>query len=203
MAGTFEFGEVQYTLSDIYVCRFNFVTQAYQGGVGRIAAPKKFKADYEHDTDKLAAAGRNLRGLSVKKGVTLSFNLGGIDFDAKAAMTGAANRTSNTTPNRRRQSDVQGGGGGLPYFGAIAVGPTDDGGLYTHGFLACKLDKEPGFELDGETNKFSMSEVGGYGFVVDILSGQYSDRALVFETAGDFTAPANATAFLAYFNSIT
>ncbi len=203
MAGTFEFAEVPYTLSDIYVCRFNFLTQAYEGAVGRIAAPKKFKADPEHDTDKLAAAGRNMRGLSVKKGVVLGLNVGGVDFDSKAVMTGARNRTSNTTPNRRRQSDVQGGGAGLPYFGAIAVGPTDDGGLYTHGFIACKLDKEPGFELDGETNKFSMSEIGGYAFVVDILSGQYSDRRLAFETAGDFTAPANAAAFLAYFASIT
>ncbi len=203
MAGTFEFAEVMYTLSDIYVCQFNFATQAYISEVGRIAAPKKVTADYEHDTDKLSASGRNLRGLSVKKGVALTINAGGMDFNCLAIMAGAVNRTSNTTPNRRRQSDVAGGGAGLPYFGMICTGPTDDGGLYTHGFYAVKLDKQPGFDLDGETNKFSMAETGGYAFVLDIDGGIYSDRAKVFETASDFTAPNSAATFLTYFDSIT
>lgn len=203
MAGTFEFGEVLYTLENVYVCRFNFVTQTYTGEVGVIAAPKKVTVDYEHDTDKLSASGRNLRGLSVLKGAVLTLNTGGMDMNCKVIMTGGVTKTSNTTPNRRRQFDQQAGGAGLPYFGMICTGPTDDGGLWTDGFLASKLDKVPGFELDGETNKFSMSETGGYAFAVDFDSGIYVDRPLTFETAGDFTPPANAAAFLAYFADIT
>lgn len=203
MAGVFEFGEVIYTLGDIYVCQFNFTTQTYVTSVGKIAAPKKVTVEYDHDTDKLSASGRNLRGLSVKKGVNLTISAGGVDFNCVAIMTGATNRTSNTSPNRRRQSDVAGGGAGLPYFGMICTGPIDDGGLYTHGFYAVKLDKQPGFDLDGETNKFSMAETGGYAFVLDIDGGIYSDRAKVFEDANDFTAPTDAATFLTYFDSIT
>jgi len=202
MAGQFSYADVVYTLADIYMSAYNFNANTYSDTIGQIAAPQTVTADPEHDTDTLAGKGRNQRRLSVLKGIVTTFKLGGLDIAAKIIMTGGTQNDSLTTPNRQRQFGVAAGGAGLPYFGAICTGPTDDGGLWTAGFQCLKLDKVPGFTLDGETNKFSMSEVGGYALPIDIDDVPYAMRERAYETAGDFVAPTDGAGFLAYFGDI-
>lgn len=203
MAGQFSFADVIYTLEDIYVSEYDINDNSYSDVIGRIAAPQNVNIDPEHDTDTLAGAGRSRRRLSVQRGAVVALKLGGVDVKSRTVMTGGTNRTSNTAPNRRRQFDVPAGGRGLPYFGMICTGPTDDGGLWVAGLQCLKLDKVPGFTLDGETNSFSMSEVNAYAIPVEVNNVPYTMRELAYEDASLFTAPTDGDSFLAWFSDLT
>jgi hypothetical protein len=82
-----------------------------------------------------------------------------VPFAALAIMTGMANDSSNTTPNRQRTLELPPGGAGLPYFaiGGKMVGEQSDD---LHAGLVCvKLDSIPSWKA--EQNKFVMSGVSG------------------------------------------
>lgn len=200
MTGTSEFGEVSFTLSDLLVAAYNITANTYGTPVSA-ALGQTLDIDPEHDTDKLPAYGVTGRLLSVTRGAKIKIGHGGVDVDFLAVTGGVSNYTSNLTPNQRRRTRYPAGGAGLPYFGAIGVTATDDGGIAAVGLQACKLDKFPKFTADGKTNKFNMSESEGYAIPIAISGSLYLMTVRTYETASLWTAPANGTDFLAFFSA--
>lgn len=163
------------------------------------AIGQTLEVDPEHDTDKLPGYGVTMRLLSVARGAKIKIGMGGVDVDFLAVTAGVSNYTSNLTPNQRRRTRFPAGGAGLPYFGAIGLTPTDDGGVAAIGLQGCKLDKYPKYTADGKTNKFNMSEIEGYAIPVAISSVLYLMTVRTYETAALWTAPASGADFLAFF----
>lgn len=191
-----EFAEVVYSLKALLVCRWNMVSSAFEGGVATLDSDQMLSVEPQSDTDQLRDSGRISRALAVATHADLTLNNGGIDFSALAVLTGSSTATSSTTPNRRRRMKYTAGGPGLPYFGVIGEGFTDDGGLVIVGLKICKLNVFPKIELDGTENKFVISECEGIA-IPDANGDLIWTQAQ--ETEGDYTRPTDATTFGAFF----
>jgi hypothetical protein len=200
MPGTSEFAEVSYTLSDLVVAAYDITANTYGTPISA-AIGQSLEVDAEHDTDKLQGYGVTMRLLSVPRGAKIKLGMGGVDFDFLAAVAGISNYLSNLSPNQQGRSRFPAGGSGLPYFGAIGVSATDDGGLAAIGLQACKLDKYPTWTADGKTNKFNMSEVNGYAVPVAIGGSLYLHTVRRYQQASLWTPPTTGAEFLAFFTA--
>lgn len=198
MPGTFEFGEVSYTLSDLLVAAYSISGDTFSTPAS-MASGQTLEVESDADTDQLKGYGVTTRLLTVVRGSKLKFAAGGVDTSVMAIIGGVANYTSGLTPNQKRRTRQPAGGGGLPYFGTIGTAPTDDGGLMALGLYACKLDKTPKFTFDGKENKFNMWESEGYAIPFVISGAYYMWVTRFYETASDYTTPADGTAFKAFF----
>ena len=69
------------------------------------------------------------------------------------------------------------------------------------GLQCCKLDTYPKFTLDGNENKFNLSETDGYAVPVDISSVSYLMVTKDVETASGWVAPLVGANFLNFFTS--
>jgi hypothetical protein len=192
MAGEREFGELAYTLTSLLVASYNPITALY--GVPEVVADgQMLVGEAEADTDKLTGYGVYTAGLTVAKGAKVSVKAGGIDFSALTVMTGIINAVTGASGSQKRRAKYKAGGNGLPYFGIIGVGAVDGGGVAVVGFPKVKLDTYPKYELNGETNKFNISETAGYAFTV-----QGTDYFFVteqHETIATWTPPATGAEF--------
>jgi hypothetical protein len=188
------YGEVMYTLSGIIIARYNIVANTFGTPVvvddGQMAV-----FEPEADTDKMRGYGQHTRGLTVPIGSKVTLKAGGIDYSAYEVMSGATITDSGSTPNQVRTVDTLAGGAGLPYFGVIGVGETDDGGKFVCGHKAIKLDTIPKREFNGETNKFMLWETAGYSFP----QNNKIDRIKVYESAAGWVVPTTGAEFLAFF----
>lgn len=198
MPSNFEFAEVSYTLTDVIVAAYNKTAGTYST-VGSLASGHIVEVEFEADNDTLVGYGVNTALLSVIKGANLTFGAGGFDMSVMAIVSGWANSTSGTTPNQVRKTRLVAGGAGLPYFGLIGVAATDDGGAAVIGLRCCKLDAWPKWTMDGRENKFNVSETGGKAIPVTVSSALDIGTIKTYETASDFTAPTDASTFLAFF----
>ncbi len=196
MPGTFEFGEIPYTLSDFVVAAYNPTADTY-GSPASVAGGQLLEVEPETDTDKLRAYGAYVRGLAVHIGAKLTWSAGGVDFSVAAIISGVSNQTSGADPNQVRTMDLRAGGSGMGRFGVLGMAVTDDGGLFIVGLRNCLLDKFSKWSLDGKTNKFFTGDVPGYAFAV---GGQLM-RSKQHQTASGFTVPADGTAFKAFFTA--
>jgi hypothetical protein len=196
--GTREFAELNYTLSDVIVAQYLKTTNTY-GPPASLSDGQMVEIEFEADNDKLPSYGRFGALLSVIKGAKLKFGAGGVDADVLHAIGGMTNTTSGAAGSRRRKSRLLAGGAGMNYFGLIGSGPTDDGGLIVIGLQAAKLNTFPKWTLDGKTNKFNMSETEGYAIPVTIGSSSVLPTIEFWEDEADYTAPASAANFLAFF----
>lgn len=200
MPGTPDYAEIQYTLSDLIVAEYSKTANTY-GVVESLANGQTLDVEPENDTDQLRGYGKVSALLSVNIGAKLKLSAGGVDAGAFQIMTGTSNYTSGTTPNRMRRQRFQSGGAGLPYFGAIGVAPTDDGGKVAVGLQACKLNAHPKFSMNGKENKFNMQEIEGYAIPIAISGTDIVMTVRYFETASDWVAPTTAATFLAFFSA--
>lgn len=198
MPGTFEFGEKIISLTDIFVSKYNITANTYNV-VATCAAAQTIKVEPQADNDTLKGSGASIARLAIVTDAKVTFGIGAMDRSVFTEICGSTNTTSNSTPNRRVRVRFQAGGAGLPYFGIIGTGPTDDGGLVAIGLQCVKLDRFPDATFDGKANKFNMSETGGMALPVLVSSSNDLIHVKTYETSTDFTAPADATAFLAFF----
>jgi hypothetical protein len=196
--GTREFAELNYTLSGLMVAQYLIRTNTY-GPPASLADGQMFEIEFECDNDKLPAWGAYAALLSVAKGAKIKMGAGGVDADVLHSVGGMTNVTSGAAGSRRRKSRLLAGGAGLNYYGALASGPTDDGGLLVIGLQACKLNTFPKWTFDGKTNKFNMSETEGYAIPRTINNSFVLGTFEFWEDAADFVAPTNAAEFLAFF----
>lgn len=200
MPGTFQFAEVSYTLTDCIVAAYNKTANTYST-VGSLASGQMVEIEPEADNDALRGYGAKTALLSVITGAKLMFGAGGVDRSVMEIVAGVTNSTSGTTPSQVAKTTYKAGGAGLPYFGLIGVAATDDGGLKVIGLQCCKLDTFPKFTLDGNENKFNLSETGGSAIPIAISSDSVLMVGRDIETAADWVAPANGTNFKFFFTS--
>lgn len=201
MPGTFQFAELNYNISDVYINAYNITANTYSATVDNLASPGDIMFDPDHDTDKLLGAGVTTRMISVQKGAKLTWSGGGLDRSVLATITGNTFSTSGLTPNQITTSKSTAGGAGMPYFGVICTGPTDDGGLLACGVQCVKLDKEPSVKFTGTESKYNTWECEGYAIPIVISSAYKLLVRKFYETAADFTAPTNAATFLSFFTA--
>lgn len=197
MPGTLEFSEAVITLSDLVVAPYTLSTDTY-GTPASMAVGQTLDIDWEFDTDPLVGYGKTYRYSSIARAAKLKFSGGGVDSNVIAIIAGTSNATSSTTPNQRRRMLFK-AGSQMPYFGAIGVGLTDDGGLLLAGLQACKLGKYPKYTLDGKTNKFNMWESDGMAVAVPQGGIDYFLHVQALESLSDWTVPANGTDFKKFF----
>jgi hypothetical protein len=199
--GAQEFGEVIYLCTNIIVASYNSVTDTFGTPIS-LAVGQMLTVEPEADTDQLRTYGVVGDVLSVPTGAKITLGAGAIDRDALGAIGGAANYTSGLTPNRVVTTDWKmGEDGELPYFGAIGTARGTNGVLVAVGIQKAKLNVQPKYTLDGKENKFNLLEIEGYAAPVERSNIWMGVRTKTYETASDFTAPADATAFKAFFTS--
>lgn len=191
-----EFAEISYTLTGLVIASYNKTTDVY-GTPATLENGQMAEVEPEADNDQLRGYGVKVALLSVMVGAKVMLGAGGADFSVLAILSGSSNYTSGLTPNQVRTTDIVFGGGGLPYFGMLGKSPTDDGGLMVLGLRCVKLDAFPKWTLDGQANKFNLSENGGYAIPIN----QRCVRIKTYETASLWTDPANGTDFKNFFTS--
>lgn len=192
MAGEREFGELAYTLTSLIVAAYNPVANTYSTPEV-VADGQMLVGEPEADTDKLRGYGVYTAGLAVAIGAKISLKAGGVDYSAFTIMTGITNAVTGVSGSQIRRAKYIAGGNGLPYFGVIGVGAIDGGGVAVIGFPKVKLDTYPKFELNGESNKFNISETAGYGFTVQ--GTNYFFVTEQHETVATWTPPATGANF--------
>lgn len=196
MPGTHSFAEIGYSLTDLIVAKYSKTEDLYETPIA-LADGQTMDVDPENDTDQLRGYGVKTALLSINVGAKITLGQGGMHTQALQAITGAVTNTSGTTPNRVVTINFPAGGAGLPYWGAIGVMATDDGGLIVVGLRAIKLDKYPKITLDGKENKFNVPESDGYAIPISSLC----IREKRYETASDWTAPTTGADFKAFFTT--
>lgn len=202
MPGTRDFAEVSYTLVDCIVSSFNpsvALTAAAFGTPAALALGQAVEISFDADTDTLKGYGRAVALLTVITGAKIKIKMGGVDFSVLSTLSGITNTNSGTTPNQTRKNVLGAGGRGLPYFSCLGRMATDEGGSMIVGLMACMLDSFPNFTMDGETNKFNMSETDGRAMPVDISSSAVIAVGREYESAADWVAPVSAAGVYAFF----
>jgi len=202
MAGTSEFGERSLTLTDCLVATFSPTTTFASafGTPASLAIGQTMEIDFEADTDELVGYGYTQALLTVIRGGKLKISQGGVDRSVLAILAGISNSTSGSGAAQVAKSVFAASGTSLPYWGAIGLAATDDGGYAAFGICGCMLDKFPAFTLDGKDNKFNMSETEGRFMPITISS---VSTVLVIKTIQDRTtwnAPATGGAFATFFS---
>lgn len=176
------YGDVLFTLVQCFVQTHNIITGAF-GTAIELLEPQTFEFGFEADNDTIKAAGYNQHLLTVTTGATFKLSAAGITFDALAAICGATNESSGTTPNQLRRLRFGAGGAGLGYFALVGRMAGEQGDDAWVGLPYCKLDSPPNWKA--EQNKFIMSEVSGKA----IKSGSYNlVEIFAHETAAAITA---------------
>lgn len=193
-----EFGEVFYSLVEVIIADYNSGSYDTPQSLDK---DQKVDVEFTADNDELRDSGAIVDFLSVVTSGTFNVGMGGVDHSVLAIMTGTSTSTSGTTPNQVRTHDFKGGAANaLPYFGLIGVGIDTTGGYVAVGCPKVKLDTFPNFSLDGTANAFVISETGGKIAADSTLSNMIV-RVRSYETLTDYTTPADAAAFLAFFNA--
>lgn len=198
MPGTREFGEVQYTLTDVIVAAYDKSADTY-GTPAALAGGQIVDVEPEADTDELRAWGYIEEVLAVNIAAKVSFGAGGVDRSVLAIVNGVANATSGSGDTQHATTRFVAGGAGMPYFGLIGVGATTDGGVAVVGLPAVKLNSFMKFMLDGKENKFNTSEVEGRA--IPILLGANAQLMVVksIRTVAAWVAPTSGANFKAFF----
>lgn len=201
MPGQPEFGEVIFVLGDLLVAEYNPDTDTYGTPVS-LTHGQSLIVEPQADTDQLRSYGTIAELLAIVTHYNLTLGAGAMDRDAMRIVAGSNDYTSGTTPNRVVTVDYKMGvDGALPYFGALGLGLTSGGGRYVLGLQKCKLNTQPNFSLDGNTNQFQVSEIEGAAVSVVRNNLQMGARYKIFETASGWTAPTSGANFKAFFTS--
>jgi hypothetical protein len=152
------YGEVVFSLKKLQIASYNILTDV-MGTPVDLPEAQKLEFAFIADNDQIKAEGALTHLLSVITHGTFKMSNAGLSFEALAAITGASNASSGTTPTRSRKFRTAAGGDGLPYF-TIAGKMSAEGGADFHvGLAVCKLDTMPSWTF--EQNKFVLSEMAG------------------------------------------
>ena len=192
----FEFGEVPYTLNEILIASYNITADTYGVPAGMMG-DQMLEVNPVADTDMLRDSGKITRLLARSTHAEINIGAGGFDWNVIAILSGASTSTSGTTPNQVRTATYS---LDLPYFGAIGVASTDDGGVMVVGLRCAKLDKRFKYTFDGTANKFMINDdLAGKAIYV----GNVLDEVVVYETESDWTSakPTDGTEFKAFFSA--
>lgn len=203
MPGTAEFGEVFFVLGDLLVAKYDVDNDLYETPIA-LTHGQQLMIEPQHDTDQLRSYGTIAELLSIATSANITLSGGALDRDAFYSISDFSGYSSGLTPNRVVTIDAHAGlDASMPYFGAIGLGVTNGGGRIAVGLQKCKLNSQPQFSLNGQTNEFVIQEIEGVAAPVTRSSIQMLSRAKIYETASDWTAPTDGTEFKAFFTSPT
>ena len=146
-----------FTLEALYIASHNRASDTYGIPYG-LEADQIIEVDPQADTDMMRDSGQVTRGLTVVTHATITLTQGGMDFVALGILANGVSGQSQFKP--------EAGGDGLKYFGAIGVARLDGGEVMAIGLRSCKLDTIPPMKLDGQANKFNVSDMKGKAFAV-------------------------------------
>jgi hypothetical protein len=201
MTGVFQFAEVMFNIDTAYIMAYSKSANTYSGTAPEeLASPQEITFEPDMSTDILMGAGINQEALAVMKGAKMHVKAGGFDRSVYAVMSGNTDTVTSTTPTQVSVIKELAGGGGMGYFGLIAVGRTTNGGTLVCGVQCCQLSSPPKISLMGEDVKFSQWECDGAALPVVISSFPRLRVVRSYETTG-FVAPTNAATFLSYFTA--
>ena len=192
-----EFAEVPFSLVEVILAAYN--SGVYDVPIS-LDKDQIVEVDPQADNDELRDSGAVVDFLSVVTHGLIKIGFGGIDHDALAILSGTSTSTSGTTPNQVRTHDWKAGADGLPYFGFIGVGRATNGARIAVGCPKAILDTFPKWMLDGKESKFIINDIAGKAAAESTLVNLIV-RVRSYETAADYTTPADAAAFLAFFNA--
>jgi hypothetical protein len=182
-----------YSVSAAKVATFSFATYAYGTPVS-LNYLQSISFSPQHDTDQLMNMGAVERMLSVLKSVNVGLKMGGLDWTGLAVMTGMANADSGSGANEEKRNELEGGGSGLPYFGAALQLDTDDGTVEHLYIPLLKMDSYP--EISPEMNKFMIPELKATAGRLRLAAGTTKKIASILTRPAGTALPTSfATAF--------
>lgn len=188
---TVSYGDVVFTLNDLKVAPW-LSGNTYSPTAVSLGYTSTLSFSVQADNDQIKAFGMLVELLSVITHIEGNIENAAIDSEASWVLSGFATTSSGSAPSRTGTMDILGGGGGLPYFGAVgAFAGLNNSGIFV-GIRKCKLDTFPEWNVD--QNKFRMAKTGFKGVVPD-TSSRYLIRIRKYETAT--TVPTDLNTFFA------
>lgn len=160
---TIEFGDVLFNVRNMKVAPL-LASGAY-GGAVVLDYGNTMSFAVESDTDELMSYGMAVERLSIPVRVTGTFQQGAYNAIALWILTGMVTTSSGTTPNQIADTEILGGGSGLPYFGLIGDFAATNGASGLVLLRKVQLDAIPEWKV--EQNKFRLSEVSFTGMAID------------------------------------
>lgn len=152
------YSEIVFGIVDLRIATYNILTDTF-GTAIEVPEAQGIEFSFIADNDSIKATGAMRHLLSVITHAEFKFSKAGFPFAALAAMTGASNASSGTTPTRTRRWSANAGGAGLPYFAMVGKLVGENGDDLHAGLAVCKLDTIPSWKA--EQNKFVIKEASG------------------------------------------
>lgn len=196
----FQNGELIYSLYEILIASYTASTDTYGTPIS-LDADQAFNVEPRFDNDELRDSGGIGELLSVKIGLQVKIQQGGLSLAAVDAMTGSTTVTeSGSGSTLIRKHTPRQSGDDLPLFGAIGVGPSaNDGSVLVVGLRAVKLNKEPNIMFDGTANKFVIQEGDGQAKHVSGVFDLW--RSYATRTLWETNKPTDGSQFKAWFTA--
>jgi len=184
-----------FTLQAIQIASYDISADTY-GTPYDLDADQILDFDPQADTDQMRDSGMITRLLSVMTHANFTITQGGLDFLALGTLTNGVSGQSYWEP--------EAGKTGLKYFGVLGVASLDNDGVVVGGLRACKLDTAPMVKFDGQSNKFSVSDMKGKAIAVATSSVNRIFRFKRYASASAWEAvkPTDGTTFGAWLKAV-
>lgn len=184
-----------FTLQSLMIASFNITADTY-GTPYDLDADQILEFDPQADTDMMRDSGAVTRLLTVMTHANFTITQGGIDMLVLGTMVNGVSGESYFEP--------EAGQGGLKYFGVLGVASLDNDGVIVGGLRACKLDTAPMLKMDGQANKFSVSDMKGKAIAVTANSVNriYRFKRYASRAAWDAAKPTDGATFATWLKAV-
>ena len=189
------YGELTYTIQEIWTAQLNTITEVY-GTPAEIGYVQDGDLSPEHDNDSIKAKGMIRELLAIQTSLKIKFGEAWLNQAAVTAITNESETESGDSGERVSTRIRSGAGGGLPYVGLVLVFAASNGSFYVHGAPKCMAMKKPQFKA--EQNKFRTGEME-----FDVASANASvnkiDKQVRFERIDELPDFSDQAEFQAFF----
>lgn len=184
-----------FTLQSLQIASFDITADTY-GIPYDLDADQIMEIDPQADTDMMRDSGSVTRLLTVLTHANFTITQGGMDLLALGTMVNGVSGQSYFEP--------EAGKGGLKYFGVMGVASLDNDGVIVGGLRACKLDTAPMLKMDGQANKFSVSDMKGKAIAVTANSVNriYRFKRYASAAAWEAAKPTDGTSFATWLKAV-
>ena len=201
--GTYGFAEVPFVFDELHVMTHDPDAATYSGTVISAAGPQRMGFTGETHNPEAEVGGTTFRYATLLRRYNVTLELLGVDIQLHKVITGGTEEL-NTAADQRNFFIEVGGSGGLPWFGALGFGATDDGGAFAVAVPQVKLSNVPGFDLTGNTVEYSTGSIDGMALPSRIrgVSGRrYAVAIRLYDKLGDLVIPDSPDTFKAFFTN--
>ena len=198
--GTYGFAEIPFVFDELHVMTHDPDAATYSGDVISAAGPQRMGFTGETHNPEAEVGGTTFRYATLLRRYNVTLELLGVDIQLHKVITGGTEEL-NTAADQRNFFIEVGGSGGLPWFGALGFGATDDGGAFAVLVPQVKLSNVPGFDLTGNTVEYSTGSIDGMALPSRIRgAGEpvFSVQIRTFDDLADLAIPVDAAEFKAF-----